>query len=190
MPHTARSNPPHAPAPVLISLPDGLSVSGVTLWAIRLAGVLVARGHEVTLAAHDVPEGQTRVALQIPAGVNVLRLSGLPPLRAAAGDLSPFIPVYRDEVRRLAEQSGAAVVFLPTILGDSFGIGAAIALTDPESIRIVGFQHADTAYDTRLLTYYEPVLASLVGVSKRVTASIAASLPSRHADIAHLPNAV
>ncbi len=190
MPHTARPTSTRAPAPVLISLPDGLSVSGVTLWAVRLAGVLASRGHLVTLVAHEEPQGQARVAIDVPSGVRILGLAGLPPLRNAAGDLSQFIPVYRDEVRRLSQAAGGPVVFLPTILGDSFGIAAAISLVEPELIRIAGFQHADTAYDTRLLTYYEPVLAYLVGVSRRVTESIAGALPHRGADIWHLPNAV
>jgi glycosyltransferase involved in cell wall biosynthesis len=177
-------------APVLVSLPDGFSVSGITLWALRLAGVLAARGHSVALLAHEEPTGQAGLALDLPPGVAALRLTGLPPLRAAAGDLAPFIPPYRDEARRLARRAGAPVVFLPTTLGDSFGIAAALTLVDPELVRVVGFQHADTPYDTRLLVYYEPVLASLVGVSRRVAESIAAALAHRRADVAHLPNAV
>ena len=175
-------------APVLISLPDGLNISGVTLWALRLARVLAAAGRDVTLALHA--DSDPAFADAVPPGVRALSLAHLPSLRTVSGDLSPFIPAYRDAIRRVSYAARRPVVYLPTLLGDSFAIGAAIALTDPEIIRIVGWQHADIAYDRRMLLHYEPVIASFVGVSGRITGELAARLPARTPDIVHLPNAV
>lgn len=175
---------------MLISLPDGLSVSGVTLWAIRSAQVLAARGHAVTLMLHEEPRGQKRISPELPSGVNAVRLQNVKPLREADGDLSAFIPAYRDEVQRLSEREELPVVFLPTLLGDSFGIAAALSITHAERLRIIGWQQADTAYDLRLLTYYEPVLASFAGVSTRIARSIADAIPRRSTDVSHMPNPV
>lgn len=184
---------PSAPrsAPVLVSLPDGLSVSGVTLWAVRLAGLLAGSGtRAVTLALHDQPPEHSPLALPLPPGVQVLSLAGRPSLRDASGDLSACLPVYRDAIRAMARSARSPVVYIPTLLGDSFALGAAISMVDPELIRIVGWQHADIAYDTRVLTHYEPVIAAYAGVSRRVTESLIRAIPHRAGDVSHIPNAV
>ncbi len=182
-------------APLVISLPDGLSVSGVTMWAIRLAGGLARAGRSVTLVVHDEPPGQARLDIPLERGVAAIRLSGSggakpPSLRQAAGDLSPFIPAYRNLIRGIADRTGSPVVFCPTLLGDAFGIGAAISLTDPDLIRMVGWQHADIAYDSRVLEYYEPAIARFVGVSSHICAGLRARLPRREADICCIVNGV
>jgi glycosyltransferase involved in cell wall biosynthesis len=181
-------------APVLISLPDGLNVSGVTLWAVRLAGLLAADGgrggREVTLALHDEPPGQSRLAITLPPGVRVLPLAGCASLRNTPGDLAACLPAYRDAIRAMARAARSPVVYIPTLLGDSFALGAAISMIDPDLIRIVGWQHADIAYDARVLAHYEPVIAAFAGVSGRVALTLADALPHRAADIRHIPNAV
>lgn len=177
-------------APVLISLPDGLSVSGVTLWALRLAEGLAARGHRVTLAVHAEPPLQSPVAGTGSVAFEVLDVRSLPPLRDAQGDLSPFLPRYRDAILSMSRSAGAPCVYIPTLLGDACGIGAAISAVHPEAIRIIGWQHADIAYDRRVLTHYERSIASFVGVSEHITRTLRAELPARRAEITRIPNAV
>lgn len=183
---------PPIPAPVLIALPDGLSVSGVTTWALALARSLVQLDprRRVMLLAHDEPPGQRPLAVPALPGVEIRRVRAPTHLRAAAGDLSPFIPPLRDALRSLAAPGGPPVVYIPTLLGDAFGLGAAISMTDPELLRVVGWQHADIPYDARVLAHYEPLLSRFAGVSARIAASLRDSLPSRAADIEHLANAV
>ncbi|MBX3358386.1 MAG: glycosyltransferase family 4 protein [Phycisphaeraceae bacterium] len=181
-------------APVVISLPDGVSVSGVTTWALRLAGALATAGRQVVLAAHAEPDGITRLEARLPRGVHTVRLDSLPPLRSAGGNLGPFIDAYRDVFRTVSDAVGSPVVFAPSLLGDCYGIGAAICLVEPELVRLLAVQHSDIEYDYRVLGRYEPVIARFVGVSSRVTTTLRSRLAksgaARSADTIHVPYGV
>ena len=51
--------------PLLIGLPQGLNVSGVTMWAVRLAGALAEAGRPAALVLHGEPPGHERLALEV-----------------------------------------------------------------------------------------------------------------------------
>lgn len=177
-------------APLCIALPHGLNVSGVTLWAVRLAGALAEQGRAVTLLRHAEPAGQGRLDLPIHRAVRVVDLSGLPPLHEAAGDLAPWIPHYRGAIRDAADRHGAPVVVSPNLLGDCYGLAAALCLTDPEMVRVVGWQHSDIEYDARVLLRYEPVVARFVGVSDAICGRLRERLAHRAGHVIDIPYGV
>jgi glycosyltransferase involved in cell wall biosynthesis len=180
---------PRTPAPVLIALPHGLNVSGVTLWALRLSSELARAGRAVSLLLHPEPTGQRRLSVQPAPGVEAIEATGVPPIESARGDLSPFIPHYRDAVRRLASQArGRPVVLSPNLHGDCYGIAAALCLTDPELVRVLGIQHSDNEYDARVLSHYEPIIGRFVGVSTTITQKLRGRL--REGGVWHLPYGV
>lgn len=176
-------------APLLIALPHGVNVSGVTLWAVRLAGELARGGRRAALLLHPEPPGQRRLEVDPPKGVELIE-PGLPSIESARGDLAPFIPHYRDAVRRLAGDAGAPVILSPNIHGDCYGVAAALCLTDPELVRVIGVQHADIEYDARVLAHYAPAIGRFVGVSGRIAETLRGRLGSRSADVAHLAHGV
>lgn len=154
---------------------------------MRLAEALADQGRAVALVAHPEPPGQARLpSPKLP----ITRVHNVPPLREARGDLSPFLPAYRDAIRLLADRSEHPVVLCPTLLGDAFGLAAHLARESPDKVRIVGWQHADIPYDTHILAHYEPLISRFAGVSRRITDRLQARLPHRLADIAHVPNGV
>src|SRR6185369_16703269 len=104
-------------APLFISLPTGLNVGGVTTFALRLAHGMARRGRHVTLLVHPEARGAARVEFDLDSRVEVLR-PDVPSFEESAGDLSPFMPHYRDAIRRLHAQSGLPVVFAPQMHGD------------------------------------------------------------------------
>lgn len=182
------------PAPLVIALPDGLALGGVSTWAMRLAGALAAGAagappRAVTLLLHD-GHGSQMEAPPAMAGVRVRRLGGLPGLRDAAGDLRPFIAAYRPLLEELHRESGGPCLFCPTALGDAYGIAAAICLTHPELVRVIGWQHSDIAYDTRVLSHYEPILSAIAGVSTHIAGSLGRAMPHRRSEIAWVPYGV
>lgn len=177
-------------APLLISLPHGLDLGGVTTWAVRLANGLVARGRAVALLVHPRNEHQPAAPIHLDERVEVIEPAAFPRLHHAAGDLSPFLPTYRDVIRRLADASGSPVVVSPNILGDSYGLAAALCITDPELLRVLAWQHTDAAYDTWLLQRYEPIVSRFVAIDPRYVRALRARLPHRADDISDVPHGV
>lgn len=169
-------------APLLLPLPTGLCVSGVTTLTLTIAARFAARGRAVSLIIHPEPPGSSPINIALDPAIRIIDLRHLPPLQSADGDLSPWLPAYRAELRALAAAHAGPVVAFPNSLGDAFGLLAALTVDDADSLRIVGWQHNDIAYDTRTLEHYEPVLAAMVGVSDHLRARLAQRLPHRAAD--------
>ncbi|MGE3107840.1 MAG: glycosyltransferase [Phycisphaerales bacterium] len=183
-------------APVMIMLPGGFSLGGMSTWAIRLAGAL-SRGaggvprRRVVVVTHDADASESPLGVAAEAaGIDVINLGGLPSLRAAAGDLRAFVPAYRDVVERLSRRAGMPCVVCPNSLGDAYGIAAAISMTHPEILRVVGWQHSDIAYDTQVLAHYEPLLSAFVGVSTHITERLRTRLARRAGDVYWVPYGV
>lgn len=148
--------------PLLIGLPDGINVSGVTMWAVRLANALVERGGEAGLVVHPEPRGQGRVGLKIDPRV---RRFSCGERFGDGGNLSRVVGVYEGAVRELAREGGPVVVS-PNLHGDCYGVAA--RLTQLCDVRIVGWQHSDNEYDARVLAHYADVVARFVGVSDAI----------------------
>ncbi len=184
------SNSAPQSAPVVISLPTGLEISGVTSWAARLSNALVARGRRVALIAHDAPKRRPETPVALDPRVEVVRLVGAPPLDDAAGSYAPFMPAYRDTARRLASESGGPVVALPTLASDSFGLFAALAQTDAESLRVLSWTHNHIEHDFRVASCYEPLIARFVGVSRAITDRIRRDASWRAHDTSCVPYGV
>lgn len=173
---------------MLIALPCGLSAGGVTTWALRLCAQLPARGHACTLVLHRLRSGDTPIMAGIPAGVNVVDLSHLPPLDAVAGDVSIYAPHYARAVSELS--SHGPVVISPNLMGDCYAIVAALSQSMPKALRTVGWCHLDSDYDRRVLSHYEPMMHAFVGVSEMIHASLTSQLPGRAGDIVDIPYGV
>ncbi len=128
---------PSMGSPLLIALPQGLGVSGVNLWAVRLADAMARRGRPAALLVHREPAGHARLDVKLDPAVERIDLTDTPPLERACGDLAPWIDRYRDAVHRLADDAGAPVILSPNLLGDCYGIAAALCRSEPESLRVV-----------------------------------------------------
>jgi glycosyltransferase involved in cell wall biosynthesis len=175
------------PAPFLVALPRGLTVSGVTTWALRLAQGLAARGRPAGLIVH--PAEGAEVAAAIDPRVHVFRLSDAPGIDTCSGDLSPFLPAYRAATETMLRR-GSPCILSPNLHGDCYGIAAALSLSHADHLRTLGWQHSDIEYDTRLLAHYEPVLFSFIAVSDAIDHRLRAALPGRRSDIANIPYGV
>jgi glycosyltransferase involved in cell wall biosynthesis len=156
----------------------------VTTFAVRLANGLADGGRWVAVVLHAEPRGQRALDIAWHPRVEVVRAEA--GFETTPGDLSPVIPLYRDLVRRLAAESGSPVVFAPQMLGDCFGVAAALCLTEPHTVRVLGWQHSDIEYDARVLARYEPIITRFVGVSDRVCATLRERIPARAGDVVNI----
>ena len=176
---------------MLIAIPHGLCVSGVAVWAVRLADALVRRGCGAGLILHPEPAGHSRLDAPLHPDVRIWRLpDDTQPLEQAAGDLSTYLPVYRQAVREMAERASSPVVLCPNLHGDCYGIAAALTQAMPDIVRIIGWHHSDITYNNRILTHYEPIIARFAAVSDEIERKLATFIPDRIGDIANIPYGV
>jgi len=174
--------------PLLIALPHALSVGGVTTWAVRLINTLASRGHPAALLLH--PYDGPQLTLSLHPSVQVFRPQNLPPFGDNPGDLSTYIRHYQHAIATLAAQYAQPVTLVPNTHGDCFGIAAALTRSEPNGLRVLGWQHSDIEYDARVLARYEPVISSFVAVSDRIDSTLRSRLPARNADIHNIPYGV
>ncbi len=173
--------------PLIICLPRGLCVSGVTLWALRLASAL-ADDRRVALIVHREGDDHAPIGAPVDRRVRVFDLRHLPPIDGAGGDLTPFIRAYRDIIGQMERDGPVAIA--PNLVGDCFGTVAALAQTMPERVRVLAWQHSDIAYDRRLLTHYAPMIHRFVAVSEAIHRTLAQTLATRAGDLVRIPYGV
>lgn len=178
------------PAPVVVTLGWSLITSGVTTWAVRLVNAMAERGRPVSLLVHGGVSPHADLDFAIHPEVEVISLGDLPRFDEDHSNLSAYISRYREVLGRLADRAGGPVVLSPNDYESMYAIGAAICLTDPDLVRIVGWQHTDTEYATQLQTCYEPMLQAIVGVSSHLCDALRSKLPHRAGDITEIPYGV
>jgi glycosyltransferase involved in cell wall biosynthesis len=122
--------------------------------------------------------------------VQVFRPQNLPHFGERPGDLSAYLTHYREAITTLAAQHGQPVAIAPNTHGDCFGVAAALTQSDPELVRILGWQHSDIEYDARVLARYEPVIAAFIAVSNTIESTLCARIPGRLEDIHNIPYGV
>lgn len=166
-------------APLLIALPDGLSVSGVTTWAVRLVNALAGAGRACGLVVHPEPAEGVRLDVALNGDVEVFDAPVI-------GDFAGVVERYRTAAQSLAGRGGP-VVLSPNLRGDCYGVGASLVEC---GVRLVGWQHSDIEYDRRVLAYFEPVIERFVGVSRLISDRLGAAIDSRGGDIVHIPYGV
>jgi hypothetical protein len=172
----------------MIMLPGGLCVSGVAMWATRLASSLVEMGSPVSLVLFAGQPGQQELHIPIDPRVGIVDLSHLAPIESCQGVLSTYLPKINAELDRLS--ASGVVTVMPNQHGDCFGIAAMIAASRGDAVRVIGTAHSDNTYDLRLLEHFEPMLAAMVGVSDTLSHKAKSALPSRAWDISNIPYGV
>ncbi len=167
-----------SPWPITIMLPHGLAVGGVTTWAVQLAGALAEKGREVRVVVHEDGSNYAQLpAARIAPAVRLVHAAGL---TTATG---------RQEALR-AYRRLLPTVLLPNLLAEGYAVAASLALTLPEEVRVVAWNHSDNAYDYTYLAYYEPIVQQFVPVSRRCTEELACRMPARIDAIHHVPYGV
>jgi len=166
--------------PVTISLPHGLTVSGVSTWGVQLASALATSGRRVRLVVHEVggvaSEDET---LRVPAQAELEVIRA--PSMERADAWRACLGVYRDLL---------PAILLPFTLVENYAIAAALSLVSPERLRVVGWLHSDNPYDYETLAYYEPIVHRFVGVSRRCRDELARRAIGRADAIERLPYGV
>jgi len=179
------ATPPESAPHVVITLPKGMIVSGITTWAVRLARGLATRGRRVLLAAHTEPRGFTPIPAE---GVEVVRIRG------EGADTARDLPAYRELVQQLLTDSAGAggrrIVFLPSLAAGSYATVARLRQEFPGVIRVVGWQHNHIPYDLRMLEYFAPTIDRFVAVSTAIARRQRIRLASRSDDISLVPYGV
>lgn len=166
--------------PVTIALPLGLTIGGMTSWAVRLASALASSGRRVRLVVHPPVQGHAACeALDRSIDPAVERVAA-PELRAAGG-VAASARVYRDLLPAL---------LLPGIWAESDAVVAALSSVHADALRVLGWVHSDNPYDYARAAYYEPIIARYVVNSTRCRDELACRVPARSRDIELIPHGV
>jgi glycosyltransferase involved in cell wall biosynthesis len=178
------------PAPLLISLPSGLTLGGVQVWAARLLNTLAARNHPCGLILHP-PHGPT---LDLPLHPSIHLFTAPQPLALSpTSTVAPShyhtvaLSTYRHAVQTLLALTNLPVICVPTQLGDSAGLFAQL-IAEGLPARLAPWVHSDIPYEQRILDFYRPVIRHAAAVSSALVAASRATLPD--ASIWQIPNAV
>ncbi|MFZ4575187.1 MAG: glycosyltransferase family 4 protein, partial [Phycisphaerales bacterium] len=171
---------------VLFAIPSGLSLGGVTTWAVQLANHLARRGVATGIIAHAPRASDSRGGYTLDAAVRVFDLSHLPPMDECLGRSE----VFAEDYRRAIDALPGTVVCLPAQMGDCHGLFAAETRARPGRIRVVGWAHLDSPYELRVLERYAPIISRFVGVSRVLEDKLRAAFPVRTSHIARIPYGV
>lgn len=174
---------------LLMIAPQGLTVTGVTTWALSLTEALAARGLRCGIVVHGCAPGFSEVEAEVASGVRVYRPTGLPPIERARGDVGPFAEAYAAAARDLSGESGI-VCIVPARHGDCFGACVLAGHMLGARARVIGWQQNDSAYEDAVMRWFEPGFAAIVGVSGSLERKLRSRYPHRSDDIARIWNAV
>lgn len=169
---------------------QGLGVNGVAIWGLRLASELANRGWPVGLVVHAEPESHGNAGHEIPDNVRVFDARELPALEAPGAPLHPYVRLYRKALGDMGWSPELPAIMLPNLDPGTFAVAACLASTYGDRLRVVGWQHSDTAFDSTILTTYEPMLSAMVGVSSHITANLRHLVTWRAEEVFHIPSGV
>jgi len=163
---------------ILLGLPHGNRLGGVTTWSLNVAAELAKDGHRAGILIH----ASNKASLyDQPPGVDFVHLKGPPADWALRFDVL-------EAKRKL--NAWKATVFFPN--GGHCGyVAAAYHKKNNPDLRIVGMAHSDESYYYDTLIYYAPIIDRFLGVSYAIADKLKSLLPeNRHADIFCLPYGV
>ncbi len=164
----------------MIILPCGLTVGGVTSWAVRLVNNL-CRERACGLVLHAPTPGIARYSAKLDDAVRVFELPDSARVEEANGDIGPIVNAYGEVVRRFC--GSAPVALIPNLLGDCYGACAAMTRDESLDVRVVGWAHSENGYDARVLGHYEAALCRAGAVSTRLATDVRKRWPGREADV-------
>ncbi len=174
--------------PLLIAVPDGLSLGGVTTWAVDTASALAKIGRPVGIIRHARRRGDIAAEVALHPGVRMFDCSHLPPMDARLGACEIFEEFYGRAVAEFAAGlGGGPVAAVPTQMGDCFGVFASLE-NKGWPVRILGWRHSLSSYERAVIRHYAPWLRTCVAISDELAADCAAAAPG--VPIVRLPHAV
>ena len=172
---------------MLIVLPDHLRVSGITTWAMH-----AIRG----LRERSIPSGiivHTKEGESVPEFLEpyvVANLENATSIQRLHGSLDELVPLYLETIKKFHAITGQPVLVSPNLHGDCYGAIAMIAQEHPELVRVAAWIHSDNEYDIAVAKRYEPMIHAIVPVSRELCEIVQRVIPSRAADVFHIPYCV
>jgi len=187
-PATQRPEAAAATAPLLIAVPDGLSLGGVASWACATANTLAAAERVVGVIRHARRAGDTPIDTSLDARVRVFDASHLPPMDEALGACGVYETCYADALTDLSSAAGGlAVAAVPTQMGDCFGVFASLKARGCP-LHLVGWRHSLSAYERAVMRHYAPWLSACVAISGELAIDCAEAAPGVR--VTRLPHSV
>lgn len=166
---------------IIFSLPEGLTLGGVTSLSVEMCRELVRLGQSAALIEHSTAYGNPKLDFKLPEQVKVVSCADLQHPDDPWLDVTRYLPAYR---------SLLPGILIPNWAYGTFAVCASLAINQAENLRIIGYAHADEPGYYEWLSYYEEIIHRFVTSTRDIAAKLAKLLPHRQTDIVVRPNPV
>jgi len=142
---------------------------------------MVKFGQPVALIEHSTMYGNPKLDFNLSPEVRIVSCSGFLHPDDPQLDVDDYLSAYR---------SVLPGVLIPNWAYGTFAACAKLATNEAESLRIIGYAHADEPGYYDWLVHYEPVIHRFIASTLDIVAKLAKLLPHRQLDMVVRPNPV
>lgn len=177
-PGDSRARMPAHPAArdyrVVFSLPEGLTLGGVTTWSVELSRALQTDGWSTSLGLHPSRYNNPPVDFGITAQDRLIDCTDLPHPDDPRLQPQDYLPRYQKEL---------PAVLIPSWSWGTYAMTALLASRQPERLRVVGMAHADESGYYQWLVHYEAMIHKFIVANREIQRKLSRMLPHRFDDI-------
>jgi glycosyltransferase involved in cell wall biosynthesis len=166
---------------IVFALPEGLTLGGVTSLSVGVCRELVKLEQPTALIEHSTMYGNPKLDFELPPEVRIVNCTDLLHPDDPNLDVSAYLSAYRGVLPS---------VFVPNWAYGTFAACAKLAINEAESLRVIGYAHADEPGYYDWLLHYEPVMYRFIASTQNIMAKLAQLLPYRQSDMIVRPNPV
>jgi glycosyltransferase involved in cell wall biosynthesis len=166
---------------VIFSLPEGLTLGGVTSLSVGMCRELIKLGQPAALIEHSTMYGNPKLDFDLPREVRIVSCADLLHPDDPQLDVAEYLPAYR---------SVLPGVLIPNWAYGTFAACAKLATSEAERLRIIGYAHADEPGYYDWLLHYEPMIHRFIASTRDIVAKLAKLIPHRQSDMSVRPNPV
>ncbi len=159
--------------PVTFSLPQGFTIGGLTSWAVRLTDQLLTAGREVRWVVHEPYDGFREIDRSYIPKSPRFRCRFAASMQSER-NRPDWIAAYREMLPTL---------LLPAVRDESHAVAEALSACHADALRVVAWNHSDSAYDYACLAHYESTAHCFVVNTQACLQRLRERLPHRLADI-------
>jgi len=159
---------------VVFSLPEGLTIGGVTTWSVEMSRQLRGNGYPTALVSHPSRYHNPEVDFGITDDDFLIDCTGLLHPDDPELNVQDYEPYYRQALPG---------VIIPNWSWGTYALAARIAAITPEKQRVIAIGHADESGYYEWLVHYEAIIHRFVAVSQEIGSRLKRLLPHRANDV-------
>lgn len=159
---------------IILCLPEGLTLGGVTTWSVELSRGLTNAGYSTFLGIHPSKYNNPPVDFGISDKDQLIDCTHLPHPDEPKLNPEDYIPCY---------QKSLPGVLIPSWSWGTYAMAALFASKQPENIRVIGMAHSDESGYYQWLVHYEAMISKFIVANSEIHRKLSRFIPHRVDDI-------